>query len=97
MIIVGCVLAVCYGYDFYWAGERETSFDLTIINDSIYEGDETFKLMILTGDVEDEVKTAIVTITDDEDSMYCIEYGWLCQWLRIVAKFIATQSDFTAN
>lgn len=41
---------------------------MTLINDSIYEGDETLSLSIIPPDNQSDVETATITITDNEDS-----------------------------
>lgn len=62
-------LSLCH---FLKLGERDKSFKLTLINDSIYEREESLVLSIVFPDNQGEVKTATVTITDNEDSTYYI-------------------------
>ena len=52
----------------YLTGEKEKTINITLINDSVYEGDETFDLSILAEDSPADLQTATVTITDNEDS-----------------------------
>ena len=48
-------------------GEEQQICDVSIIDDVRYEGAETLELLIITAGGEQLEKTAVITITDEED------------------------------
>jgi len=58
-----CRILVCLSSP----GEEQQICDVSIIDDVRYEGAETLELLIITAGGEQLEKTAVITITDEED------------------------------